>query len=70
MLFVSSSLLAQDNILAATVTTTDEELSAPETLPVRLVTSTYEASEEAPLITIFARRSDGVTAEDLMAGID
>jgi len=68
-LVLSSTALAQDDMSTVTVTATADSLSAPDTLPVGQVTITYEASEEAPLITIFARLSEGVTAEDLMAGM-
>ncbi len=68
-LVVSGSVLAQDDMSTVTVTATSDGLSAPETLPVGQVTITFEASAEAPLITIFARLNEGMTPDELMGGL-
>lgn len=69
LLVLVGTLTAQSDMNTATVTISADGVSTPETLSAGLVQLTFENTNEAPFIPIFAQLSDGVTPDAVMEAL-
>jgi len=67
--FMFGNVMAQDDIVTATIAATEEGLVVPETIPAGWVEITFENTSEIPLFSIIGRLDDGATIDEFMEAL-